>query len=105
MRLTMESIATASLWHNTNHKKCDLFLADIPMEIHKNRIMNSMHLVELEETFKDVAYHSSTHDSIFNSALMTAPDLLLHHSDEHIAAVINLISKDRKNIFVVCGKG
>ena len=101
----MESIATASLWHEANNKRCDLYLADIPYQLHKNKIMNSMHLIELEESFKEIAYGTGEYENTFNSALNTTPDLLLHHSDEFLAGIINQLSRGRKNIFVVCGTG
>lgn len=105
LRLTMESIATASLWHEANGRRCDLYLADIPYQLHKNKIMNSLHLIELEESFQTIAYHKGEYDNLYNSALNTTPDLMLHHSDEFLAATINLVSKGKRNLFVVCGTG
>jgi hypothetical protein len=33
------------------------------------------------------------------------PDIVLHHSDEYIAGLINKLSFEHQNIFVVCGYG
>lgn len=44
---------------------------------------------------------------MYESALNACADLVLHHSDQHMASIINKVSMDDdvKNIFVVCGYG
>jgi hypothetical protein len=42
---------------------------------------------------------------MYESALQVCPDVVLHHSDEYMAALINRLSNAHKNIFVVCGYG
>ena len=58
--------------------------------------MNDLHLLELEELFTQVCYeyHSEHHDSLYEAALRTCPDVFLHHSDEYMAALINDISRE-----------
>ena len=105
-RLPQEAVSTAALWHESHSEKCELFLADIPHALLKNKMMNSSHLLELEECFKEIAFNSADYDdSFFQSALHTVPDLILHHSDEFLAGLINLLSESKRNIFVICGLG
>ena len=71
-------------------------------------MLTSMHLVEMESLFADVAYSShSNFESLYDSSLRICPDFTLHHSDEYLAAVITKLSQSEgiKNIFVVCGYG
>jgi hypothetical protein len=44
---------------------------------------------------------------MYEAALGVCPDILLHHSDEYLAALINKLSESgkHKDIFVVCGYG
>ena len=109
IRLSKEAIAVAGLWHENNSQRCSLYLADMPMSLHKNNMINSTHLVELEELFQEIAFkaHQPDFETMYDAALDVCPDLLLHHSDEYLAGLINKLSIDRKhkNIFVICGYG
>ena len=42
---------------------------------------------------------------MFDAALKVCPDILLHDSDEYMASLINRLSKDKRNILVICGYG
>ena len=69
-------------------------------------MINSIHLLELEELLTKVAYKSYIDDiSIHEAALSECSDLLLHHTYEYMATIVqNLALKHRfKNIFVICG--
>lgn len=80
------------------------------MELQKYNIINSLHLLELEALFEEIVYNShldSDCHNLYESALKVCPDVLLHHSDEYMAGLINKLSQDqgKKNIFVICGYG
>ena len=109
MRLSREAYTTAGLWHENNSHKCSLYLADMPLGLHKHNIVNSLHLIELEELFEEVALkaYSADYDTMYSAALDVCPDLLLHHSDEYMAGLIHKLSVEEmhQNIFVVCGYG
>jgi hypothetical protein len=66
-----------------------------------------MHLLELEKLFEDICLQEIYKDSLFDCAIEVCPDLVLHHSDEYIASLINNLSIEHghRNIFVVCGYG
>ena len=80
----------------------------MPLQLQKHNIINSLHLLELEELFKEISYLSSWDpncDTYFDAALKVCPDILLHDSDEYMASLINRLSIEKKNIFVICGYG
>jgi len=106
-RMRSAAVTTAGIWHENNVHRCDLHLGEIPLELHKNKIMNSMHLTELEEVFKEIAYDAAEHENLYEGALSACPDMMLHHSDEYMAALINQLSlrAEYRNIFVMCGYG
>jgi len=56
-------------------------------------MLTSNHLIELEKLFEEIAYSShSNFESMYESGLRICPDILLHHSDEYMAALINKLS-------------
>jgi hypothetical protein len=66
-----------------------------------------MHLQELERLFEEICSQEMHKESLFDSALEVCPDLVLHHSDEYMATLINNLSIEQghRNIFVICGYG
>jgi len=109
MRVSKEGLTTVGIWtEHRNEKECEVYVGDIPLSLHKYNLINDLHLVELEEIFAEIAYynHVDTNDCLYETALNRFPDLVLHHSDEYMAALINRISlQGKKNIFVLCGYG
>jgi hypothetical protein len=109
IRLSKDALAVAGLWHENNYNRSSLYLADMPLSLHKNNIVNSTHLVELEELFEQICYkaYEPEYGTMFNAALDVCPDVVLHHSDEYMAGLITKLSNERnyKNIFVICGYG
>jgi hypothetical protein len=69
-----------------------LYLAEIPLSLHKLNIINTMHLQELERLFDEICSKEIDNQSLFDSALEVCPDLVLHHSDEYMATLINNLS-------------
>lgn len=67
----------------------------------------SVHLVELEELFDEILFLSHKDSTnLHEAALRVCPDIMLHHSDEYMASLINHLSLEGKeNIFVICGYG
>lgn len=67
----------------------------------------SLHLSELEDLFEQVVYEASGNvDTLYDGALAACPDLVLHHSDEYMACLVNELSRQgHNNIFVLCGYG
>ena len=51
-----------------------------------------MHLQELERLFEEICLKEIDNQSLFDSALEVCPDLVLHHSDEYMATLINNLS-------------
>lgn len=87
-----------------------MYLAEIPVELHKHQIITSEHLVNLEDHFAESSFalHHYLDDNLFEASLRVCPDVLLHHSDEYLAALINKMIQDNtrhRNIFVLCGYG
>ena len=108
LRLSKEAFTTCGIWqHNNASADCQLFLAEIPLGLHKFNMLTSHHLQELEGLFSDIVYDSSSNfTDYFEAALRVCPDVLLHHSDEYLAALVNTLSqRGKKYIFVVCGYG
>lgn len=67
-----------------------------------------MHLTEMEELFEQIANSSqSNFETMYEAGLRVCPDVLLHHSDEYMASIINKLNQTGKaqNIFVICGYG
>ena len=75
--------------------------------MYKYNMLSEIHLTELEELFESIVFGAHLDStSLYESALHVCPDVLLHHSDEYMASLINHLSiNGKQNIFVVCGYG
>jgi hypothetical protein len=93
----------AGLWAN-NHGR-EVHISDIPGALQKYNIASGMHLLEIESIFEEVSREANKFDKMSEAALEVCPDLVLHHSDEYLACMINHLSQSHRNIFVVCGRG
>ena len=92
LRVSKEAIATCGLWQLNNGARtgCKLIMSDIPMALHKFNLACSMHLQEMEALFEQLVYEASGNaDTLYQGALGACPDLVLHHSDEYMACMIN----------------
>lgn len=94
LRLSKEAFTTCGIWqHNNAPSDCQLYLADIPLGLHKFNILTSHHLQELEGLFADIVFDASSNFAdYFEAALRVCPDVFLHHSDEYLAALVNSLS-------------
>lgn len=103
-RLNAQAIATVGLW-SENHKS-KIMLADIPLALYKNNLINTQPLLKLEELYAKLAY-TTYYDNVtmYDACMQVAPDILLHHTDEYMAAMISKMSESYDNIFVLCGIG
>ena len=56
VRVSKEALTTVGIWHenNKNKRNTNLYLAEIPLSLHKLNIINSMHLLELEKLFEEI---------------------------------------------------
>ena len=64
-------------------------------------------MIELESLFDEICYFGNQHENLYEACLEVCPDLILHHSDEYMATLINYLSVEHghRNIFVLCGYG
>ena len=81
-------------------------LADIPLALYKNNLINSTPLLKLEELYTMLAY-TAYYDNLtmYDACMLIAPEILLHHTDEYMAAMVSKMSESYDNIFVLCGVG
>ena len=104
-RLTPEIIATAALW-SEQHGQVPIVMGDIPLDLFKYNLINTVPLGELEAVFEKVAFRSFMDDvSMMEAALIECPDIMLGLSDEYMASLLNRLSENHSNIVTVCGYG
>lgn len=105
-RLTGEVIGTAALW--AEHHKAKICLADLPRTLLKYNTINTYSLLDMETQLNQILYDAYLNDqTLYQSAMLSSPDLLLSQSDEYMAALVNKLSEtgEYKNIMVLCGYG
>lgn len=108
LRLNSEATTTSLLWRGNQPAGSELVVAEVPTLLQRWNLLSGSHLLQLEEAFAQVAY-SAHRDacSLYEASLVECPDIVLHHSDEYMAGVINRVSQNAssENIFVLCGYG
>ena len=83
-----------------------IVLGDIPLNLYKYNLMNTLPLGELETAFEKLAYRSFMDDlSMMDAAMIECPDLILGLSDEYMAGLLNRLGETHSNIVTVCGFG
>jgi len=93
------------MW-SEQHNQTRIMLGDIPLELFKYNLINSVPLMELEKAFELVQYRAFADDcSPYEAALKEVPDLVLGLSDEYLASMIYKASEKYRNIMVICGYG
>lgn len=91
-RITSDAITTVALWGE--HHNTKIALADIPTNLKKYNIINSNHLLEMEEILKQVTLKAYEEDiNMFDACLSEAPELILHHTDEYMASLVHNLSR------------
>jgi len=87
MRVSKLALTTVAMWSEMHQAR--IALADIPLSLKKHNIMQSTHLVELREMLSETIQQAHLDgSSCFDAALKLFPDLVLHHTDEYMATLI-----------------
>ena len=103
-RLGAEVIATTAMW--SEQHKVPIVLAETPVGLNKWQIVNSWTLTQMEEALQLILYRAYADDlTLYEAALIETPDILLQTTDEYMAALINKMAEQHKEIMVICGYG
>ena len=107
VRVSKMALTTVAMWSEMHDAK--IVLADIPHSLRLYNLIQTTHLVDLREMLAEAIKLAHTDGtSCYEASLKLFPDLVLHHTDEYMATLIQelqLQQPELNTIFVVCGYG
>ena len=87
MRITKKALTTVATWADMHNKP--IMLGDIPWGLKRYNLMQSNHMMNLNEMCDEAMFQSHKEDvSVHEGMLQTHPDYLLHNTDEYMATIL-----------------